>query len=130
MRQVTVFIVALALLGSACSDSGSGDTVTVYSGRSEELIAPLIERFEEQTGIDVAVRYAGSTELAATILEEGAGGPADVFFAQDPASLGTVALAGRFSELPEEIHRGRSGPIHRCCRTLGRRFRPRPRRRL
>lgn len=103
MRQVPVFIVALALLGSACSDSGSGDTVTVYSGRSEELIAPLIERFEKQTGIDVAVRYAGSTELAATILEEGGGGPADVFFAQDPASLGTVALAGRFSELPEEI---------------------------
>jgi iron(III) transport system substrate-binding protein len=51
----------------------------------------------------VSVRYAGSADLAATILEEGNSSPADVFFAQDPASLGTIALAGLFTELPSSV---------------------------
>jgi iron(III) transport system substrate-binding protein len=75
----------------------------VYSGRSEDLVQPLIDTFEDETGVDVSVRYAGSTDLAATILEEGDSSPADVFFAQDPGSLGTVALADLFAPLPTTI---------------------------
>ena len=62
-----------------------------------------IQQFEADTGISVEVRYAGSAELAATILEEGENSPADVFFAQDPASLGAVALGGYFRELDPSI---------------------------
>lgn len=102
-RAVLVLLAAVALVAGACS-SGSGDgELTVYSGRSEDLVQPLIDRFEEATGIDVTVRYAGSADLAATILEEGADSPADVFFAQDPASLGSVALAGLFDPLPRDL---------------------------
>lgn len=77
--------------------------MTVYSGRSEELVQPLIDQFEEASGIDVTVRYADSADLAATILEEGTSSPADLFFAQDPASLGSVALAGLFAPLSDDI---------------------------
>jgi iron(III) transport system substrate-binding protein len=103
MNRLTVVALLIALVGAACSTGGSNDSLTVYSGRSEDLVQPLIDRFVEETGIEVAVRYAGSSDLAATILEEGGSSPADVFFAQDPASLGTVALAGLFVELPSEI---------------------------
>lgn len=100
-RRILIVSMAAALLAGACS---SGDqAITVYSGRSEELVGPLIERFTEDTGIEVSVRYAGSAELAATIREEGSNSPADVFFAQDPASLGTVALEGLFTQLPSEV---------------------------
>ena len=76
-------------------------TLTIYSGRSEELVGPLIERFKTETGLDVQVNYAGTTDLAATILEEGDASPADLFFAQDAGALGAVAAEGRLSALPQ-----------------------------
>jgi len=75
----------------------------VYSGRNEELVGPIIERFEEESGVEVEVRYGDTAELAATILEEGENSPADVYFAQDPGALGAVADRGRFAELPQEV---------------------------
>lgn len=104
MRTRLITLLALvALVAAACSDGDDAETLTVYSGRSEELIAPLIDQFEEATGIDVAVRYADSAALAATIVDEGDNSPADVFVAQDPASLGVVALDGRFATLPAAL---------------------------
>jgi iron(III) transport system substrate-binding protein len=83
--------------------TGEGGELVVYSGRSENLVAPIIEDFERETGINVEVRYGGTAEMAATILEEGANSPADVFFAQDAGSLGALAQAGRLAKLPDEI---------------------------
>ncbi len=103
MRIPTALVLAVALLATACTTGTVDRSLTVYSGRSEELVQPLIDQFEEATGIEVNVRYAGSADLAATILEEGEVSPADVFLAQDPASLGTVALADLFSELDADL---------------------------
>jgi iron(III) transport system substrate-binding protein len=49
------------------------------------------------------VRYADSAELAATIAEEGENSPADVFFAQDPGSLGALEEEDLLAELPDEL---------------------------
>jgi iron(III) transport system substrate-binding protein len=101
--RLLTLLTLVALVAGACSGDDDAQTLTVYSGRSEELIAPLIDQFEEATGIDVAVRYADSAALAATIIDEGDNSPADVFIAQDPASLGAVALDGRFVTLPGDL---------------------------
>src|SRR5215204_3153611 len=73
--------------------SGEGSLV-VYSGRSEELVGPIIERFEEESGIDTQVRYGDTAELASTISEEGENSPAAIFFAQDAGALGAVVDRG------------------------------------
>jgi iron(III) transport system substrate-binding protein len=86
----TAGLVVLVTTAAIAGCGGSDDTLTVYSGREEELVAPIFELFTDETGIDVEVRYGDSAELAATIAEEGGNSPADVFFAQDPGSLGAV----------------------------------------
>ncbi len=87
---------------SAASPAGSAaGSLVIYSGRSESLVGPLIERFETETGIDVEVNYAGTSELAATILEEGEASPADVFFSQDGGALGAIGTAGLLDALPQ-----------------------------
>ena len=101
MRTVIVLALA-ALLGVAAGCGGDGnEKLVVYSGREEELVEPLFDRFEQETGIDVQVRYGDSAELAATIAEEGDNSPADVFFAQDPGSLGAVEREGLLAKLPQ-----------------------------
>ncbi len=105
-RFAALALLALApLLAAACGSFGSGDadagSLVIYSGRSESLVAPVIQRFRDASGLDVRVKYGGSSEIAATIEEEGADSPADVFWAQDPGALG--ALAPRFRPLPEDV---------------------------
>ena len=77
------------------------EKLTIYSGRSESLVDPIIQQFSEATGIEVAVKYANTPQLAATLLEERDNSPADVFFAQDPGGLG--AVEPMLALLPESI---------------------------
>ena len=104
--------------GSASgSGSGSGSASTpaseepvdenaslvIYSGRNEELVAPLIEQFEESSGYDVSVRYGGSAEMGAALLEEGDRTPADVFFSQEVGAIGELEQADLLAPLPDDV---------------------------
>lgn len=101
-----------ALSLTACSTTSQTNTtaedseetsLVVYSGRDEELVAPLIELFEDSSGIDVEVRYAGTTELAAQLLEEGDRTPAQVFLSQDAGALGALTEADLFATLDPAV---------------------------
>jgi iron(III) transport system substrate-binding protein len=98
---VTV-VLASAFGLSACS-SGGADRVTIYSGRTQELIAPLLERFAEESGIGVDVRYGESPDLALLLAEEGDKTPADVFLSQSPGAIGFVDSEKMLTRLPDSI---------------------------
>ncbi len=101
LRLTTATVLAAAAVACSGGGSGSGSAdLVIYSGRSENLVGSLIADFEK-TGVDVEVRYAGTSELAAQILEEGANRKADVFFSQDAGALGALAKAGRLAALPQ-----------------------------
>jgi iron(III) transport system substrate-binding protein len=124
LLRLLPLLLVLALAAAACGadggaeapadDAAAGDgpdaapaadadgPLTIYSGRNEELVGPLMERFTEATGIEVEVRYGDTAELAATILEEGQNSPADVYFGQDAGALGALEREGILAELPQE----------------------------
>ena len=92
-----VIMILISFVAVSCTggDGSSGtkneqEVLTIYSGRSEKLIGPIIEQFSEVSGVKAEVKYGSTPEVAATLLEEGAKSPADIFIAQDPGGLGAV----------------------------------------
>ena len=103
-RLIAAALAAVSVVGLAgCAPSDTDGDFVVYVGRSETLIQPLIDQYVAETGVEVQVRYAGSAELAAQILEEGDNSPADLFMAQDAGALGAVSKAGYLRELDADL---------------------------
>ncbi len=86
---------------ASCGDSDQ--SLTVYSGRSESLIGPILESYELASGVSINVKYGKTAEIAALLLEEGDKTPADIFIAQDAGALGVIQSAGMFASIPENI---------------------------
>lgn len=87
-------------------------TLTIYSGRSENLVQPIIDKFSEETGVNVEVRYGDTAAMALAILEEGQNSPADIFFAQDAGALGALSKEGRLETISDSLL-NRVDPIYR-----------------
>lgn len=104
MKPVATIAVLLSLAAVALAAcGGDSDKLTIYSGRSETLIGPLLEQFTDATGVETEILYGGTSEVAATILEEGSNSPADVFLAQDAGALGVLSEEGRLTVLPSSL---------------------------
>lgn len=105
LAPLSLALAGIFTLGACASPAPNDSTqsITIYSGRSEELIADLLTTFTAETGIEVEVRYGDSAELAAQILEEGQNIRADVYFGQDAGALGALAKEDVTKTLPADI---------------------------
>ncbi len=77
--------------------------LVVYAGRSQALVEPIVDRFRDETGIDVQIRYGRDAELFAALEEEGDRSAADVFWANTSGALGAANSAGLLTTLPDSL---------------------------
>lgn len=102
-RWTTLLAVLVALAAAAPACSTGGDRLTIYSGRTKNLIDPLLRDFSEQTGVKIDVRYGDSADLALLIDEEGDRTDVDVFISQSPGAVGFLQEQGMLAELDSEL---------------------------
>lgn len=95
--------VAATLLAAPLASAAS---LTLYSGRGESLVEPLVAQFEQESGIRVRVRYGDTAQLAVLLQEEGRRSPADLFWGQDAGAMGALSRADLLAELPDDIYDG------------------------
>jgi iron(III) transport system substrate-binding protein len=74
--------------------ASAADKLTVYSGRAERLIKPVLDAFTAKTGIQMELLSSGTTELVNRMKAEGDRSPADVFITNDAGSLEMARTAG------------------------------------
>ncbi len=101
LRSVALPALLLCTVLTACS--GGDDGLTLYSGRAEVQVKPVLAEFTKATGIKVSVRYGASAELAAQIAEEGSRSRADLFWAQDAGALGSVDARQLLAPIPPAV---------------------------
>ncbi|MFI7483130.1 molybdate ABC transporter substrate-binding protein, partial [Kocuria sp. M1R5S2] len=87
---------------AGCGTSSAAERVDVYAASSlTGALTGLAAEFEaEHPGVDVALNFAGSADLAVQIAE---GAPADVFVAADDETMRRVLDSGRASGTPEVL---------------------------
>jgi iron(III) transport system substrate-binding protein len=79
------------------------EEVNVYSGRKENLIKPLLDRFTTETGIKTNLVTAGADKLLTRLKSEGRNTPADVFITVDAGRLYRAKKAGIFASVNDEV---------------------------
>ena len=94
--------VAAQIYDGECADR-SGREVVLYSGRTENLIEPVLDAFACETGIDVAVRWGASTDLALLLAEEGNLTAADLFLSRSPGPVGFLESRGLLSVIDPDV---------------------------
>lgn len=91
----------VVLVAPACSTDE--ERLTIYSGRTSDLIKPLLDQFSEETGTKIDVRYGDSADLALLIDEEGDRSEVDVFISQSPGAVGFLDEQGALRELDSSV---------------------------
>ncbi|WP_445000290.1 iron ABC transporter substrate-binding protein [Halomonas mongoliensis] len=107
--QKSLFASAAVAATLLAAPLASAADLTLYSGRGESMVEPIISQFEKNTGISVAVRYGDTAQLAVLLQEEGSRSPADLYWGQDAGAMGALSKAGLLAALPEDIYEGLPG---------------------
>ena len=91
--MVVAFVLLVNLLAHA-DVVLAADKLTVYSGRAERLIKPVLDEFTAKSGVQVDLLSSGTTELVNRLKAEGDRTVADLFLTNDAGSLEQARAAG------------------------------------
>ncbi len=94
-RLITCFI----LLVYALPQQALAENLLVYSSRKEQLIKPLFELYEKQTGHTISYITKSAKPLMQRLKAEGKHSPADLLITVDAGNLGFAAMEGLLSKI-------------------------------
>ncbi len=106
MKLFTWYVSVISVCLVVLTGMAQASELTLYSGRGEAFVKPIIEQFQRDTGIKVNVRYGDTAQLAVLIQEEGQRSPADLFWGQDAGAMGALANAGILATLTQDVYVG------------------------
>jgi iron(III) transport system substrate-binding protein len=99
---------AMLLALTACGDSSleagkelDPDKLTIYSAQHENLTQAWAEKFTQDTGVDVQIRYGNDSSMGNQIVQEGDKSPADVFLTENSPAMTTVERAGLLADVDD-----------------------------
>ena len=87
MKKSHLFYLPLLLLPTAEVLSKPVQELNIYSFRQQEIIAPVIQAFEKETGIRVNLVHGKSDYLLRRLAEDAEASQADVLLTSDLAQL-------------------------------------------
>lgn len=93
-QLISLTSAAVALLLALPITAHAADEVNLYSARKEALIKPLLDRFTEETGIQVNLVTGKADALLKRLQSEGRNSPADVLLTSDAGRLHRAKVAG------------------------------------
>ena len=92
-------LVAAALTTATLAQAAE---VNVYSGRQEELLKPMLDKFSKDTGIKVNLITGKPDELISRMASEGRNSPADVLISTDVGRLYRAQTQGLLQPIASE----------------------------
>lgn len=77
--------------------------VTIYSSRNEQLIKPLLDKYTEETGVNIELVTDKTGPLMARLEAEGANTPADMLLTVDAGNLWQAAEQGLLQPVTSSV---------------------------
>ena len=105
MKKISLLL-SLFILVSCSKEMNqelTSDELTIYTSRQPQLLEPILEKFSEETGIQVNLLSGNAQELMERIVIEGDKSNADIFMTVDAGVLWQAAERNIFSETKSEL---------------------------
>jgi len=93
-RTILSGLLLFIVSGVSVPSVPAAETLTVYSGRSERLIKPVLDVFTANTGIHIELLSSGTMELVNRLKAEGDRTSADLLITNDAGSLELARTTG------------------------------------
>lgn len=103
IRLLIPTLLGLTALISIIPPSMAGDSLVIYSGRSDKFVKPVLADFTRQTGIDVTLHSGDSTALLNKLRIEGERTEADLFLSNDAGNLQQGSDWGLFRPIDSQL---------------------------
>jgi iron(III) transport system substrate-binding protein len=102
LRYILIYICVFCIITDLSNQLVYGQEkspkgLVVFSGRKEPLIKPVIELFQDKTGVHVILKTGKSMALGQQILQELPNPSADVYIAKESGSLEYLRLKNAFA---------------------------------